>query len=75
MSADKYDIPLLYISTDYVFDGRSPPFKSHDATNPLNEYGKLKLEGEEIVLAANRGMFCFCNYLFIYILLMIVLKE
>ncbi|KAJ1525230.1 hypothetical protein ONE63_010057 [Megalurothrips usitatus] len=53
-TADKYDIPLLYISTDYVFDGKEPPFKVEDKTNPLNDYGKLKLEGEEIVLAANK---------------------
>lgn len=53
-TADKYDIPLLYISTDYVFDGKNPPFKVEDKPNPLNEYGKLKLEGEEIVLAANK---------------------
>ena len=53
-TADKYDIPLLYISTDYVFDGKNPPYKIGDKTNPLNEYGKLKLEGEEIVLAANK---------------------
>lgn len=53
-TADKYDIPLLYISTDYVFDGRNPPYKVEDKPNPLNDYGKLKLEGEEIVKAANK---------------------
>ncbi|KAK3918645.1 Methionine adenosyltransferase 2 subunit beta [Frankliniella fusca] len=53
-TADKYDIPLLYISTDYVFDGRNPPFKIEDKPHPLNDYGKLKLEGEEIVMAASK---------------------
>lgn len=53
-TADKYDIPLLYISTDYVFDGSNPPFKIDDKPNPINDYGKLKLEGEEVVLAANK---------------------
>lgn len=37
---------LLYISTDYVFDGTSPPYKVHSQPNPLNKYGKTKLEGE-----------------------------
>lgn len=60
--SDKYDIPMLYISTDYVFDGQNPPFKVGDKTKPLNEYGKLKLEGEEIVLAANKGMMITCLF-------------
>jgi dTDP-4-dehydrorhamnose reductase len=37
---------FVYISTDYVFDGKNPPYKEEDRTNPLNLYGKLKLEGE-----------------------------
>ncbi|XP_030836235.1 methionine adenosyltransferase 2 subunit beta [Strongylocentrotus purpuratus] len=39
---------LIYISTDYVFDGTKPPYKPTDATNPLNKYGQQKLEGEKI---------------------------
>jgi S-adenosylmethionine synthetase len=40
---------LLYISTDYVFDGTKAPYKPDDQPNPLNKYGKSKLEGEEAV--------------------------
>ncbi|HWR12135.1 MAG TPA: SDR family oxidoreductase [Rectinemataceae bacterium] len=43
---------LLYISTDYVFDGSNPPYFPDSPVNPLNEYGKLKLEGEARVAAA-----------------------
>jgi dTDP-4-dehydrorhamnose reductase len=43
---------LLYISSDYVFDGTQPPYSVHDETNPLSLYGKTKLEGEKIVLGA-----------------------
>jgi dTDP-4-dehydrorhamnose reductase len=38
---------MVFISTDYVFDGAKGPYKEDDATNPLNLYGKLKLEAEE----------------------------
>lgn len=39
---------LIYISTDYVFDGRKKDwYETTDATNPLNEYGKAKLAGEQ----------------------------
>ena len=40
---------VVYISTDYVFDGTSPPYQVDDKTNPLNFYGKSKLGGEEAV--------------------------
>jgi dTDP-4-dehydrorhamnose reductase len=42
---------MLYISTDYVFDGSNPPYFPDSPVNPLNEYGRLKLEGERRVAA------------------------
>ena len=38
---------ILYISTNYVFDGKAPPYKPNSKTNPLNNYGKSKLGGEK----------------------------
>ncbi|XP_071490245.1 methionine adenosyltransferase 2 subunit beta-like [Diadema antillarum] len=46
---------VIFISTDYVFDGTSPPYKPSDATNPLNKYGRQKLEGEKIIRATNQN--------------------
>ncbi|MDD3436880.1 MAG: dTDP-4-dehydrorhamnose reductase [Candidatus Gastranaerophilales bacterium] len=44
------DILLIYISTDYVFDGtKNEPYIPSDKPNPLNNYGKTKLEGEKAV--------------------------
>lgn len=37
---------FVYFSTDYVFDGKNPPYKEDDETGPLNLYGQLKLESE-----------------------------
>jgi dTDP-4-dehydrorhamnose reductase len=45
---------LIYISTDYVFDGNSAiPLTEEAKTNPINIYGASKLEGERLVLQNN----------------------
>lgn len=49
-SASKYGATLIYVSTDYVFDGlKSEPYLETDAPNPLSVYGATKLKGEEYV--------------------------
>ena len=41
---------LIHMSTDYIFDGKKgAPYSEEDEPNPLNTYGKTKLEGERSV--------------------------
>jgi len=40
---------FIYISTDYVFDGTKPPYRTQAAPCPLNAYGRMKLAGESAV--------------------------
>jgi len=46
---------VLYISTDYVFDGKNPPYKEDAQPNPLNKYGVSKLEGEQVTIGTSPG--------------------
>ena len=50
-AAENLGAKLMYISTDYVFDGEGTRFfQPDDQANPINWYGKTKLEGEKILL-------------------------
>ncbi len=40
---------MIYISTDYVFDGKNPPFSEDSTPSPVNHYGYTKLLGEKAV--------------------------
>ena len=45
-----FNTKLIHISTDYVFDGKKQtPYKTDDITNPINQYGKSKLKGEQYI--------------------------
>ncbi|VBB16784.1 dTDP-4-dehydrorhamnose reductase family protein [Burkholderia stabilis] len=51
--AARYGAWTLGISTDYVFDGKAAPYREDATPNPLNIYGRTKLEGEAALLAAS----------------------
>lgn len=52
--AQKNDKKIIFISTDYVFDGVKGNFDENDPENPIQYYGKTKLIGEKIVSALKK---------------------
>lgn len=56
---------LVYISTDYVFDGKKgETYVEEDQTNPLNEYGKSKLYGEKQALTYSKSFVVRTSWVF-----------
>jgi dTDP-4-dehydrorhamnose reductase len=52
----QHSVTLIHISTDYVFDGnKTSPYTVLDVPNPINQYGKSKLQGEEYIRAILRN--------------------
>ena len=47
---DSFKGKIIHLSTDYVFDGTSGPYKEDDPLNPISIYGKTKLVSEHILL-------------------------
>jgi dTDP-4-dehydrorhamnose reductase len=55
LSCDKKRIPIIHISTDYVFDGsKGQPYFESDPVSPLGVYGKSKEEGESKLRFSNK---------------------
>ena len=59
-------IPIVYLSTDYVFDGtKNTPYLPQDKTNPINTYGASKLAGEQAIMQYNpRHYICRTSWLY-----------
>jgi dTDP-4-dehydrorhamnose reductase len=56
-AANKVDAKVVYLSTDYVFDGSNGPYSESDDTAPINAYGRTKLAGERATALVNGQSF------------------
>lgn len=60
-AAQRVGIPIVHVSTDYVFPGDTADgaYSEEDATRPIGVYGRTKLEGERLLLAAHDQAYVF----------------
>ena len=45
----KFGCPIIFVSTDFVFNGKRGNYSEDDTPNPINHYARTKLEGEKII--------------------------
>ncbi|MDR0454664.1 MAG: dTDP-4-dehydrorhamnose reductase [Deferribacteraceae bacterium] len=58
IASNRFDVPLLHISTDYIFDGETDkPYLEGDFANPQSIYGKSKFSGEENIRSLTNKYF------------------
>ena len=59
------DIPIIHISTDYIFDGsKKDAYEEDDKANPLSVYGKTKWQGEDFVRQAPKHFILRTSWVF-----------
>ena len=64
-AANAVGAKVLYVSTDYVFDGEGGPYGESDDPNPINAYGRTKLAGERATaLVCGRSFIVRTSWLF-----------
>lgn len=64
-SASRLDIPCVYISTDFVFDGnKTSPYKEEDVPSPINVYGRSKFMGEKSIKSLKEYIILRTSWLF-----------
>jgi len=64
-AAATLNIPIIHISTDYVFDGKNyKPYSEEDPVYPISVYGKSKAEGERFVFEYAKGIIIRTSWLY-----------
>lgn len=68
-ACNQFNIHLIHLSTDFIFDGKDGPYREDDDPSPLSYYGHSKLKSEEIVKKAT------CSWTIVRTVLVIGITE
>ena len=64
--SEEYDIHLIHISTDFIFDGKSGPYKEEDEPNPINYYGLSKWKSENAIYDSTSVSYTILRTILVY---------
>lgn len=56
LACQKYNSMIIFFSTDYIFDGKNPPYAVDAQPNPLSTYGEQKVAGENLCLQWEKSL-------------------
>lgn len=65
-AAKRHRSHFIFLSTDFIFDGRNGPYREEDAAAPLSIYGQSKLDGERIVQEAGLERWSIARTIILY---------
>ncbi len=65
-AAKNIEAHFIYLSTDFIFDGKSGPYREEDAPHPLSIYGQSKLDAERIVIASGLSKWAIARTIIVY---------
>ena len=65
-AAKRHGAHFIFLSTDFIFDGKNGPYREEDAAAPLSVYGQSKLDGERIVREAGLERWAIARTIIIY---------
>jgi dTDP-4-dehydrorhamnose reductase len=65
-AAQNIDAHLIHLSTDFIFDGKSGPYREEDEAHPLSIYGQSKLDAERVVMNAGLRKWAIARTIIVY---------
>ena len=65
-AAKKHNAHFIFLSTDFIFDGKNGPYREEDAAAPLSIYGQSKLDGEQLVMNSGLAHWAIARTIIVY---------
>ncbi len=65
-AAKRHNAHFIFLSTDFIFDGKSGPYREEDEAAPLSIYGQSKLDGERLVREAGLERWAIARTIILY---------
>jgi len=65
-AAKRHKSHFIFLSTDFIFDGKAGPYREEDEAHPLSRYGQCKLDGEALVRSSGLARWAIARTIIVY---------